>query len=88
VKWDGAGPVLPRPDTEERFVPVEAAGAGFMCIKRRVFERMVEHYPELVYRGLWNRWLDWPEEDPSVPGDREKTEAILPAMGGPGNSRC
>lgn len=33
------------------FVEVRDAGTGFMCIKRSVFEKMAEAYPELTYQS-------------------------------------
>jgi len=38
-----------RPDPITGLLPVEYGAAGFMCIKRQVFERMAEAYPELTY---------------------------------------
>ena len=45
----GAAPVGPYADAEG-FIEVDEAPTGFMCIKRGVFTRMMEHYPELRYR--------------------------------------
>lgn len=36
---------------DDGFVEVQDAATGFMCIKRRVLEEMVETYPELKYRS-------------------------------------
>ena len=41
-------PIMPRL-TEDEFIEVAEAPTGFMCIKREVFLRMMEHYPELNY---------------------------------------
>jgi hypothetical protein len=38
-----------RPDPSSGLLPVEYGATGFMCIKRRVFERMAEAYPALRY---------------------------------------
>jgi len=45
----GALPIGPFAD-EHGFIEVEEAPTGFMCIKRNVFQRMIEHYPQLNYR--------------------------------------
>jgi hypothetical protein len=45
----GAVPVGPFAD-EHGFIEVEEAPTGFMCIKRDVIYRMMEHYPQLNYR--------------------------------------
>jgi hypothetical protein len=44
--WDE--PIIPRV-TEDRFIEVAEAPTGFMCIKRQVFHRLIEAYPELNY---------------------------------------
>jgi hypothetical protein len=38
-----------RPDPGTGLLPVEYGATGFMCIKRRVLERMAEAYPDLRY---------------------------------------
>jgi len=35
------------------FMPVREAPTGFMCIKRKVFDRLVARYPELKYVPDW-----------------------------------
>jgi hypothetical protein len=45
----------------EGFMKVREAPTGFMCIKRRVFDRLIAAYPDLRYVP------DWPEG--SAPGD-------------------
>jgi hypothetical protein len=45
----GALPVGPFAD-EHGFIEVDEAPTGFMCIKRNVFYRMMQHYPQLNYR--------------------------------------
>lgn len=37
-------------ETHNGAISVHDAGTGFMCIKRSVFERMIEEYPELKFR--------------------------------------
>jgi hypothetical protein len=37
-------------ETDNGALSVHDAGTGFMCIKRSVFERMIEAYPELKFR--------------------------------------
>lgn len=36
----------------EEFFRVRSIGTGFMMIKRQVFQRMAEHYPETRYRNI------------------------------------
>ena len=45
----GAAPVGPYADAHG-FIEVDEAPTGFMCIKRHVFPKMMQHYPELRYR--------------------------------------
>ena len=48
--------VNPRPNSEgkievnEGAMAIHDAGTGFMCIKREVFEKMIDAYPELKFR--------------------------------------
>lgn len=47
-------------------VSVDYAGTGFMLIKRRVFEKIRERWPELTYKddkGDNYQWFDWPIVD-------------------------
>ena len=45
---------------EDRFATARYAGTGFQLIKRRVFERLIEAYPELKYRKIH-------AQDPAAP---------------------
>lgn len=50
-KEDGGPTTIPRPKTDDRFVEVDKAGTGFMCIRRNVFETLAEKSPDLVYQN-------------------------------------
>jgi hypothetical protein len=40
-------------DPETGFQRVAAIGTGFLCVKREVFEKMIEQYPEIAYVEDW-----------------------------------
>lgn len=54
----------------EKFIEIERAGAGFLCIKRCVFEKMKEAYPELHYTSD----IDAQYGFESMPEDRRPSE--------------
>lgn len=46
---DEDGHVLPQVQIKHNLIKLKDAGTGFMCVKRGVFERMFEAYPDLKY---------------------------------------
>ena len=69
VKMDGGGTAIPRPEGNERFVEVDRAGTGFMCIRRNVFETMIKEMPTTVHQneegigyGFFDTWGRYGED--------------------------
>ena len=44
----------PRIQTQDGLIKLKDAATGFMLIKREVFERMIQHYPELYFHNDLN----------------------------------